>query len=47
MGSGFNTEQQFYNMGMQQQQAAPAPAETATGKCCPECGDPFDNCDII
>ena len=50
MGGGFNTAQQFYQMGVQQQaqqQAAPAPAAngwkcscaaTATGKFCPECG---------
>ena len=51
MGGGFNTAQQFYQMGQQQQQmqqqAAPAPAAdswkcscgaTATGKFCPECG---------
>ena len=49
---GFNTAQQFYQMGVQQQaqqQAAPAPAAngwkcscgaTATGKFCPECGSP-------
>ena len=53
MGGGFNAAQQFYNMGVQQQQqAAPAPAApaqdgwkcscgaTATGKFCPECGSP-------
>ena len=51
MGGGFNSAQQFYQMGMQQaaqqQAAAPAPAAngwkcacgaTATGKFCPECG---------
>ena len=54
MGGGFNAAQQFYGMGMQQQQAqqqaAPVPAAptadgwkcacgaTATGKFCPECG---------
>ena len=48
MGGGFNAAQNFYNMGMQQQAAAPAaPAAegwkcscgaTATGKFCPECG---------
>ena len=50
MGGGFNSAQQFYQMGMQQAQqqaAAPAPAAngwkcacgaTATGKFCPECG---------
>ena len=49
MGGGFNAAQQFYNMGAQQQAAAPAPAPaangwqcacgaTATGKFCPECG---------
>jgi len=50
MGGGFNTAQQFYQMGQQQQQmqqAAAAPAAdswkcscgaTATGKFCPECG---------
>ncbi|MBQ9857425.1 MAG: SPFH domain-containing protein, partial [Oscillospiraceae bacterium] len=52
MGGGFNQAQQFYNMGVQQQQAqqtAPAPASDgwkcscgamATGKFCPECGSP-------
>jgi len=51
MGGGFNSAQQFYQMGVQQQAqqqaAAPAPAQngwkcscgaTATGKFCPECG---------
>ena len=51
MGGGFNQAQNFYQMGMQQQQqAAPVPAApaqegwkcscgaTATGKFCPECG---------
>ena len=48
MGGGFNQAQNFYQMGMQQQQqAAPSPAAegwkcscgaTATGKFCPECG---------
>ena len=51
MGGGFNTAQQFYQMGQQQQQqqqqqqppAAPdgwkcACGATATGKFCPECG---------
>ena len=46
MGGGFNQAQNFYQMGMQQQQQA-APAQdgwkcgcgaTATGKFCPECG---------
>ena len=53
MGGGFNQAQNFYNMGVQQQQQA-APASTAsaqdgwkcscgataTGKFCPECGSP-------
>ena len=48
MGGGFNAAQNFYQMGQQQQQAAPAaPAAEgwkcscgaiATGKFCPECG---------
>ena len=50
MGSGFNAAQNFYQMGQQQQQAAPAPAApaadswkcacgaTPSGKFCPECG---------
>ncbi len=47
MGGGFNAAQNFYNMGMQQQQNAPAPAAdgwkcacgaTVSGKFCPECG---------
>ena len=45
MGGGFNSAQQFYQMGMQQQAAAPAQdgwkcgcGATATGKFCPECG---------
>ncbi len=45
MGGGFNAAQQFYNMGAQQQAAAPAVTgwkcacgATATGKFCPECG---------
>ena len=44
MGGGFNAAQQFYNMGVQNQQAAPkdgwkcACGATATGKFCPECG---------
>ena len=45
MGGGFNAAQQFYNMGAQQQPAAPAAngwkcacGATATGKFCPECG---------
>ena len=45
MGGGFNAAQQFYNMGAQQQAAAPAAdgwkcacGATATGKFCPECG---------
>ena len=52
MGGGFNQAQNFYAMGMQQQNAASAPAQpaangwkcscgaTATGKFCPECGSP-------
>ena len=47
MGGGFNAAQQFYNMGQQQQQAAPVAdgwkctcGATATGKFCPECGTP-------
>ena len=49
MGGGFNNAQSFYQMGMQQQTAAPAPAAngckcacgaTANGKFCPECGSP-------
>ena len=44
MGGGFNAAQNFYNMGMQQQQAAAVNGwkcscgATATGKFCPECG---------
>ena len=45
MGGGFNAAQQFYQMGQQQQAAAPAAdgwkcacGATATGKFCPECG---------
>ena len=48
MGGGFNTAQQFYQMGQQQQQQQQPPAApdgwkcacgaTATGKFCPECG---------
>jgi len=46
MGGGFNQAQNFYQMGMQQQQAQQVAAEgwkcacgaTATGKFCPECG---------
>ena len=44
MGGGFNAAQQFYNMGVQNQQAASkdgwkcACGATATGKFCPECG---------
>ena len=48
MGGGFNAAQNFYNMGVQQQQqpaAAPAPAgwkcacgATSNGKFCPDCG---------
>ena len=46
MGGGFNAAQNFYNMGAQQQSAAPAPTEgwkcacgaVAAGKFCPECG---------
>ena len=49
MGGGFNQAQNFYQMGMQQQQAQPQAAPTAdgwkcacgataTGKFCPECG---------
>ena len=49
MGGGFNNAQQFYQMGMQQQAAAPAPAANSwkcvcgasnTGKFCAECGSP-------
>jgi len=51
MGGGFNAAQQLYGMGQQQQQAqrqeAPAATgwtcacgATATGKFCPECGQP-------
>ncbi|MBQ8355129.1 MAG: SPFH domain-containing protein [Oscillospiraceae bacterium] len=49
MGGGFNNAQQLYQMGMQQQAAAPAPAAngwkcacgaTTNGKFCPECGSP-------
>ena len=49
MGGGFNQAQNFYQMGMQQQQQQAAPAAdgwkcscgaTATGKFCPECGSP-------
>ena len=45
MGGGFNAAQQFYGMGQQMQQSAPAAegwkcscGATATGKFCPECG---------
>ncbi|MBQ8238817.1 MAG: SPFH domain-containing protein [Oscillospiraceae bacterium] len=45
MGGGFNSAQQFYQMGVRQQAAAPAAAgwkcvcgATATGKFCTECG---------
>ena len=50
MGGGFNAAQNFYQMGQQQQAAAPAPVAPAadgwkcacgamaTGKFCPECG---------
>ena len=47
MGGGFNAAQNFYNMGVQQQQAAPAAegwkcscGATSTGKFCTECGSP-------
>ena len=49
MGGGFNAAQNFYQMGVQQQQAAAAPAADGwkcvcgavnTGKFCPECGAP-------
>ena len=47
MGGGFNAAQSFYNMGIQQQQAAPAAdgwkcacGAVSTGKFCPECGSP-------
>jgi membrane protease subunit (stomatin/prohibitin family) len=45
MGGGFNAAQGFYNMGVQNQQAAPAQdgwkcacGAVATGKFCTECG---------
>ena len=45
MGGGFNAAQSFYNMGVQNQQAAPAQGgwkcacgAVATGNFCPECG---------
>ena len=47
MGGGFNNAQQFYQMGMQQQAAAPAPVQNGwkcacgavnSGKFCTECG---------
>ena len=45
MGGGFNAAQSFYQMGVQNQQAAPAQGgwqcvcgATATGNFCPECG---------
>ena len=48
MGGGFNTAQQFYAMGQQQQQQTAPAADgwkcqcgtVATGKFCPECGNP-------
>ncbi len=47
MGGGFNAAQQFYNMGMQQQQSAPAAdgwkcacGAVNQGKFCSECGSP-------
>ncbi len=47
MGGGFNAAQQFYQTGVQQQQAQPAAdgwkcscGTVATGKFCPECGSP-------
>ena len=47
MGGGFNQAQNFYQMGLQQQQSASAAdgwkcscGVTATGKFCPECGTP-------
>ena len=49
MGGGFNNAQQFYQMGIQQQAAAPAPAQNGwkcacgavnSGKFCSECGTP-------
>ena len=47
MGGGFNAAQNFYQMGQQQQQAAPvasgwkcACGATNTGKFCTECGSP-------
>lgn len=48
MGGGFNAAQQFYAMGQQQQQTQQPAATgwkcscgtTATGKFCPECGQP-------
>ena len=53
MGGGFNQAQNFYQMGVQQQQAQqPAPATNswkcacgavATGKFCPECGEKLPN----
>ena len=47
MGGGFNQAQNFYQMGLQQQQSTSAAdgwkcscGVTATGKFCPECGTP-------
>ena len=49
MGGGFNNAQSFYQMGIQQQAAAPAPAQNGwkcacgavnSGKFCAECGSP-------
>lgn len=47
MGGGFNAAQQFYNAGMQQQQAQPVQdswkcpcGAVVTGKFCSECGQP-------